>query len=302
MCGRYTLSRPSELIEELEELFAEEPASDADASRGGNLRTTGCLEPGDCLGAAELPTDLLAPRFNVAPTQVVPTVACSPAHRPRLAAMRWGLRASWSQAAASGGAHARLKAPSKLLINARIETVAQKPSFRDAFAKRRCLVLADGFYEWTSKAAGQQPHLLRLEAEMPSTAAEEQISPEPAVGAKGDASPSWEPFCFAGLWNERRGAGDETGAEFALLTTAANRHVAALHDRMPIALPKSTWRRWLSPQADAEKVLDLLHEPALSAQSRWFAHPVSSRVNRVGNDDPTLLQKVDPPAVNLSLF
>lgn len=295
MCGRYTLSRPSELIDELRAVFtAEDDESDA---AGSAQASTG----DQAFGESRVPEHLLEPRFNVAPTQVVPVVArCS---TPRLQAMRWGLQSSWQRSAASSSRGAsegpsnrtsRKKTSSKLLINARVETVDSKPSFREAFAKRRCLVLADGFYEWTSAGGGErQPYLLRL-------------CRQHGNGEHDEEAPTAEPFCFAGVWNERRSASahdqNEADAEFALLTTAADRYVARLHDRMPMALSRSAWRRWLEPTEDRQELLDFLHSEQLAPGARWSAHPVSTRVNRVVNDDPSLVCEVDPPAVNLSLF
>ncbi len=264
MCGRYTLSRPQQLVDEL------------DAALGG-------LERGP-----DEDERLLRPRFNVAPTQTMPVVLFAEGEeagsRPRLEGHAWGLQPPWR------GGRKRRGAP---LINARVETVAEKASFREAFATRRCLVPADGFYEWSAKERGHQPHLLTLTPEEP-----------------GDEPPGSPPgTCFAGLWEPLGAEGARVPEGFApaqgrfvVLTTAANRSVAPLHDRMPLALPAHCWQRWLDDAADPDALLEMLAGDEVGAHARWSAHAVSERVNNVRHDDPTLLQQVGTAASNLSLF
>jgi len=190
----------------------------------------------------------LRPRFNVAPGQDVATVSAAEGGGRELRLRRWGLVPGWARDPKLGSR----------MINARSETVAEKPAFRAAFRRRRCLVPADGFYEWAAGARGRkQPHHLR----------------------RADAAP----FAFAGLW-ERWRRGDEPALESCtLLTTEANATLAPIHDRMPVILPPSSWSLWLDPAlCEPEALLPLLvPEPP----GRLEAHPVGLRVNRPEHDD-----------------
>ena len=201
----------------------------------------------------------LPPRYNVAPSQDVAAVRASEAGR-RLSMLRWGLIPAWARDAAIG----------HKLINARSETAAQKPSFRSAFRHRRCLVPADGFYEWRRSGGTRQPWLFGLRD-----------------GA---------PMMFAGLWErwtvpegaaltgslaERR-PGDAVET-CTILTTAANGTVAPVHGRMPVILPPDDWDAWL---AGGQVPLDPCPADAMTA---W---PVSTHVNRPANDDPRCIEPV----------
>ena len=205
------------------------------------------------------PTDLatLAPRYNIAPTDSVVTVRASGGTRSA-ALMRWGL-VPWF--AEGPGALA-------LMINARAEGIASKPSFRDSLRTQRCLILADGFYEWQAPVAPAKtkiPHWIGL--------------------ASGG------PFAMAGLWSRWRSKQDllaEPLFSCAIITTAANAAVRALHDRMPVILPREAEARWLDPALD-ENVDALLALLSPVASEALAAHPVSRRVNSVRNDDPSLL-------------
>jgi putative SOS response-associated peptidase YedK len=203
----------------------------------------------------------LTPHYNVAPTQNVVTVRARDGRRAA-ALMRWGLVPWWATGITA----------QPLMINARIEGIADKPAFRDPFRERRCLILADGFYEW--QAAGRPakrklPHLIALA--------------------------SGEPFAMAGIWSRWRpkDALDlEPLLSCAIITTDANPAVRPLHDRMPVILPRDAEAAWLDPAHDnnVESLLALL-APVTADALR--IHPVSSRVNSVSNDDPSLLEPDD---------
>lgn len=194
----------------------------------------------------------LPPRYNVAPTQVLPIVRIEDGRR--LTPMRWGLVPSWADDPAIGNR----------LINARGETLATKASFRTAFRKRRCLVPADGFYEWLKSPGGKTP-----------------IRIAPADGGL---------FAFAGLWERWADpAGDEL-LTFTIVTTDANEMLKPIHDRMPVILDRAAEGRWLDPDLDPGKLQDLIR-PA--PPERLIAYPVSKRVNSPRNDDPSLIRRAD---------
>lgn len=190
----------------------------------------------------------LPPRYNIAPTQTVPIVRAS-GEGPELALMRWGLLPSWAKDIKLG----------YKLINARAETVTEKPSFRDAFRRRRCLVPADGFYEWRKEGDVRQPYRIVV----------------------GDG----EPFAMAGLWESWTAREDgggvakgETVLSFTVITTEANEKIADIHGRMPVILPRETWDGWLSGAAGTEILRPLPAE-------RTEFYRVATRVNSVRNDD-----------------
>lgn len=191
----------------------------------------------------------LPPRYNIAPTQTVPVIRGSAQGR-ELALMRWGLLPSWAKDIKLG----------YKLINARADTVAVKPSFRDAFRRRRCLVPADGFYEWRTEGGVKQPYRIVV----------------------GDE----EPFAMAGLWESwvaREDGGGvakgETVESFTVITTDANEKIAHIHGRMPVILPRNAWDGWLSGAAGGEVLRPFPAE-------RTGFYRVSTRVNSVRNDDP----------------
>jgi putative SOS response-associated peptidase YedK len=197
----------------------------------------------------------LTPRYNIAPTQGVIAVRQDPSGRRRAGLLHWGL----------GGQ----------LINARSETVARKPAFREPFQKRRCLVPADGFYEWRRVGRAKDPYLLKMR--------------------------DGRTFAFASVW-DRWGSDGAPLEACAILTTAANALVAPIHDRMPVVLHRSDYALWLDPDARAEDLHRILVPfPA----EEMVAHPVSSRVNRAGVDDPECERPVaeaPPVPVQGSLF
>ena len=237
MCGRYTVTRPGEILDEtLESLVGFELPG---TSEGGTPVQT------------ELAEELLQPRYNVAPTQNLPVVRIE---RGRAMAIpgRWSL-------SGSGG---------RPLINARAETVAEKPSFADAFRHRRCLVPADGFYEWRPDGNRQPFYFHR---------------------------PGHESFCFAGLWQSSAGA---EIPEFCIVTAAAGPWMAEVHHRRPLILERAAHSLWLDPTADADAVL----EAAVQQDPTLERHPVDFRVNRIVHDDASLIEEVREAPQNLSLF
>lgn len=204
--------------------------------------------------AFEAATSLdMAARYNVAPGQGVPVVRLANGGERRMELLRWGLVPFWAKDPGIG----------YKMINARAETVAQQPAYREAFKRRRCLIPADGFYEWEKlPGRGKQPHYFRLH--------------------------SGEPFAFAGLWE--RWEGEEGLMEScALITTTPNAAVGAVHDRMPTILPPEEYAAWLdleTPRPDLQALLRPYPAEAMSG------HPVSPRVNSPKNDDSQVIEPV----------
>ncbi len=199
----------------------------------------------------------LGPRYNVAPTQPI-TVVLQRDDGRAVELHRWGLVPSWAKSPA-GGAR---------MINARAETIATSPAFRASFLRRRCLIPADGFYEWRRDGRRKQPFLFH--------------------------TPSDAPLAFAGLWAPWRDP--QTGIwllSAAVVTTAANATVGQLHDRMPAILGAHEWPLWIDPEIrDPGLLRDLLqpaHDELLELQ------PVSALVNNVNNEGPELLLPPDSP-------
>lgn len=190
------------------------------------------------------------PRYNVAPTQYLPVIRLDAECRRELVMLRWGLVPSWVKDPAIGAR----------LINARAETIAEKPSFRAAFKTRRCLIPADGFYEWRRAGGAKQPYRITM--------------------ANGS------PFAFAGLW-ERWTAGEEALETVAIITTGANKLLAAIHDRMPVIIDPADQAAWLEARDTAIPLALLQPYPA----ERMSAYPVSARVNSPRNDDPSLIER-----------
>ena len=201
-----------------------------------------------------LPAEL-APRYNIAPTQEVPAVRND--GRRRLEQLHWGLVPSWAKDRAIGNR----------LINARAETLAEKPSFRAAFKRRRCLILADGFYEW-QKIPGErrkQPVHVRLK--------------------------SGQPFAFAGLWESWRPSDDEGLLSCTIITTAPNSLLEPIHDRMPVILRPADYERWLQEGEQPAAGLAELLQPYEPAEMQ--AYPVSTLVNSPRNDTPDCIKPLD---------
>ena len=195
-----------------------------------------------------------AQRYNLAPLQFAPIIRAGDEGR-ELGLLRWGLLPGWAKDA---GMASRL-------INARSETAAQKPSFRSAFRKRRCLVPADGYFEWQALAGGKQPHFFSLRSELP--------------------------MALAGLWEQWRSPAGDALETFTILTTEANSALAQIHHRMPVILPPETWALWLHPGRTPEQLTPLMS--ALPA-NEIVTRAVDRRVGNVRNDDPTLLEPVAP--------
>ena len=193
-------------------------------------------------------------RYNIAPSQDVLAVRRDRAGGRQARLFRWGLIPSWSEDPAVG----------TRLVNARAESVATRTSFRDSFQKRRCLVPAQGFYEWKKFGRAREPWLVRLK------------------GART--------FAFAGLWDRWTG---ETGVieSCALITTAANSLVAPIHGRMPVMLDRAGYAAWLDPDASEDDLRGLLLPFPPAAME---AFPVSTRVNGTVADDADLARPVAP--------
>jgi len=202
----------------------------------------------------------LQARYNIAPTQETPVLRLAGAGGRELVMLRWGLVPSWAKDATIGAK----------LINARADTVASKPSFRAAFRQRRCLVPADGFYEWKPMQPGKpkQPYLI----------------------ARADR----RPFAFAGLW-EHWQSGPQTLETFTLVTTDANATLAPIHHRMPVILAEADYAAWLDP---ANKGAEALLKPA--PDDLLAAVAISTRVNAVRNDDPSLIEPFSADAAPAS--
>jgi putative SOS response-associated peptidase YedK len=210
-------------------------------------RFTLTVDPADLqmlLDLIDVPGEL-KPRYNIAPTQPVAVVA-SPTDR-KVEIFQWGLIPSWS------------KDPSMAsrLINARAETVHEKPAFRVPFARKRCLILADGFYEWKTLEDGKQPYYIRLS--------------------------SGAPFAFAGLWDHWTSPEGDERRTCAIITCEPNELMSRLHNRMPVIFDKTTMWDWLDPAAPPLALKAMLVPYNAGAMT---AYPVSHAVNRPANDSP----------------
>jgi putative SOS response-associated peptidase YedK len=249
MCGRYAASRsPDDLVEEFE--------------------------------AVVRPEETLGPDYNVAPTKKVYAVmdrraggsdATDAAPRRELAIVRWGLVPSWAKDLAIGDK----------MINARAETVAQKPAYRKAFANKRCIIPADGFYEWKPGVA-------------------------PAGGGKPIKQPYFihrrdgEPLAFAGLWEVWKvpegldpglGGADGWVRSCAIVTGAPNAVLAPIHNRMPVVLPESAWEQWLDPDEHDVEALSRLLVPAPA--ELFEAYEISTKVNNARNNGSDLVRRLE---------
>lgn len=196
------------------------------------------------------------PRYNIAPSQPVPIVVREQdgegGSRRRFLLVRWGLVPSWAK-----------EMPQSILINARAETIAEKPSFRGAFRHHRALMPADGFYEWKSQGSGpKQPFFIRRK--------------------------DGRPFAMAAVWDIWMPAGGSELDSCAIVTTEANETLKAVHHRMPVILDEKDWDLWLDPAATEKELLALLR-PA--PDDLMEAVPVSTRINRVANDGPFLQER-----------
>ncbi len=194
-----------------------------------------------------------SPRYNLAPTQPALVLRRHPhTGQKELTFLVWGLIPSWAKDPSIGNK----------LINARAETLADKPAFRAAFRRRRCLVPADGFYEWKKTGAGKQPYFI----------------------ARKDG----RPMALAGLWEHWESPDGSVIESFTLITTEPNDLVRKLHNRMPAILTKDAFDMWLDPHADLNALRELLLTPYPAALLK--AWPVSARVNSPVHDDSGLIE------------
>lgn len=210
---------------------------------------------------AKIDPQLFQPRYNVAPTQDVPAVRLSDQGR-ELLPLRWGLVPHWAEDPSIGNR----------MINARGETADQKPAFRDAFRKRRCLIVADGFYEWKKTSEGKQPFFIHMRDD--------------------------SPFAFGGVW--ARWSRDRDMIESCtLFTTTPNSLMRPLHDRMPVIIAKEDYARWLNPDTSPDEATSLLKPfPADAMEAR----PVSRRVNSPSVNEATCIEGITEPAQDGGLF
>jgi putative SOS response-associated peptidase YedK len=205
------------------------------------------------------------PRYNIAPTQQVCVVRQDRKEPVRHASMmRWGLIPSWAKDPSIGAR----------TINARAETVAARPAFRESLERRRCLIPADGFYEWKRSGKAKQPFCFEVE--------------------------DGKLFAFAGLWDRWRSPDGNPLESCTILTTTSNRLMADIHDRMPVILPADDYDLWLDPgMTDSATAVDLL-KPYDAALMRDY--PVSARVNAVTNDDAECSMRIHVSQSAPSLF
>jgi len=193
------------------------------------------------------------PRFNIAPTQSASIITSNPSGHLDLKQARWGLIPSWASDEKIGNR----------LVNARSETVKEKPAFRQAYRKRRCLVLSDGFYEWPKTPRGKQPIYIRMQG--------------------------GTPFAFGGLW-ERWRQGDAEVESFCLLTLEPNELLSQVHNRMPLILNERDFPCWLDSESSGDSV-DALLQPFPAPEMEFY--PVSDRVNSARHEHPSCIERVD---------
>ncbi len=194
------------------------------------------------------------PRWNISPGTEIPVIRLSPEGRRVLHLLRWGLVPNWAKDASIG----------RRLNNARAETVAEKPAFREAYRRRRCLIPANGFYEWKTLDKGKQPYYISLR--------------------------TGQPLAMGGLWEAWRTPDGGVLHTCAIVTTGANSLIAAIHDRMPVIIGPEHWQTWLSGRPEAAAAL-LSPFPVESMQA-WPVHP---RVSKASEDGPEL---IDPLALS----
>jgi putative SOS response-associated peptidase YedK len=196
------------------------------------------------------------PSWNIAPTQDALIVAADGEGGRKIGPLRWGLVPFWAKDPSLGNK----------MINARSETVSEKPAFRSAFKKRRCLVPADGFYEWAKTPEGKVPHWIHM--------------------------PGRRPFAMAGLWERWGGEDQHPLFTFTILTTEAASDIRFIHPRMPVILPEEAWDGWLDPASEPLDLLSLLGPVPPGTLEEW---PVSTGVNSPRNDGPELAEPAEGP-------
>ncbi len=200
----------------------------------------------------------LKPRYNIAPSQTVPAVRLKPGGnktRREVVLLRWGLIPSWAKDAAIGNR----------MINARAESLAEKPVFRAALRRRRCLIAADGFYEWQATGRSKQPYFIRFRDD--------------------------RPFAFAGLWDSWEGADHKAIDSCTIITTAANELIRPIHDRMPVILAPEAYEVWLDMAVENMDTITSLLVPFYSKEME--AYPVSTLVNKATHDEPGCIEPLE---------
>jgi putative SOS response-associated peptidase YedK len=206
-----------------------------------------------------------SPRYNIAPTQSVPVIRQNPKEPVReLSLMRWGLIPHWAQDASVAAS----------MINARAETASTKPAFRDALKSRRCLIPADGFYEWKRTPKTKQPYCFEVN--------------------------DGELFAFAGLWDGWNDASGKWLKTCSILTTSPNAVTSAVHDRMPVILRPDSYDLWFDPGMQNVAAISELLKPYDASQMRCY--PVSTRINHVANDDEECAAPVELAERQARLF
>ena len=220
MCGRFTLSQPINAI-------------------------------ASAFNIAQIPP--LEPRYNIAPTQLIPSILSAPGGEKQLQMLRWGLIPSWAK-------DAKISAK---LINARAETVSEKPSFKAAFKRRRCLIIADGFYEWQRQEKKKQPYYFRLQ--------------------------NAQLFAFAGLWEQWKSPDEDIINSCTILTTEANDLLRPIHDRMPVILESKDYGLWLDSEAQQPQLQQLLRPYQADLMT---SYTVSTKVNNPKNNTPECINSL----------
>jgi putative SOS response-associated peptidase YedK len=205
------------------------------------------------------------PRYNIAPTQPVPVICQHPKEPVRqLSLMRWGLIPSWAKDP-SGAAS---------MINARSETASTKPAFRDALKSRRCLIPADGFYEWVRTGKTKQPYCFEVN--------------------------DGRLFAFAALWDRWRDASGKSVETCSILTTTPNAVTAPVHDRMPVILDPDGYALWLDPGMTNVGALSEMLKPCDARLMRCY--PISTRINHIANDDEECSRPIELAEIQERLF
>lgn len=206
-----------------------------------------------------------SPRFNIAPTQPVPVIRQHPKEPVReVSLLKWGLIPHWAKDG-SGAAN---------MINARSETTSTKPAFRDPLKLRRCLIPADGFYEWSRTTTIKQPYCFEVNG--------------------------GELFAFAGIWDGWKNAEGQWVRTCSILTTTPNALTSAIHDRMPVILDSDSYDLWLDPGMQNVAAISELLKPYDAANMR--SYPVSSRINHVANDNEDCSRPVEFVHIQNRLF
>ena len=195
----------------------------------------------------------LEPRYNIAPTQLIPSILSALGGEKQLQMLRWGLIPSWAK-------DAKISAK---LINARAETVSEKPSFKAAFKRRRCLIIADGFYEWQRQENKKQPYYFRLQ--------------------------NLQLFAFAGLWEQWKSPDEDIISSCTILTTEANDLLRPIHDRMPVILESKDYELWLDSEAQQPQLQQLLRPYQADLMT---SYSVSTKVNNPKNNTPECINSL----------